>query len=244
MSATLLLDRGNRSLKAVLAGPDGSLGERMETEREDGALVRRLSAGAGRAVFSCVLPAARPAILAALAEAGVPVVEAGAERRLPFPVLVERPGRLGADRIAAACGAAALGLAEAVIVDAGTAVTVDCLSARGFLGGAIFPGPALLRVALHRGTGALPEIRGPGEAPRYPGTSTEEAIAAGIGIGLAGAVRGIVDRAGTLLSPGAPVLLTGGAAGIAGADIDPPPRAVPDLVFRGLLLIGELNDPE
>ena len=66
MSGTLLLDRGNRSLKAVLARADGSFGERMETESEDGVLARRLSAGAGRAVLSCVLPAARPAILAAL----------------------------------------------------------------------------------------------------------------------------------------------------------------------------------
>ncbi|MBN1886289.1 MAG: type III pantothenate kinase [Candidatus Krumholzibacteriota bacterium] len=242
MSRTLLIDRGNRSLKAALVR-EGHIVDRREGASNDAAIVKSMAAAADRAVLSCVVPAALAAIRGALAEAGLPVVEAGAQRQLPFPLLVERPDRLGADRIAAACGAAALGLEEAVIVDAGTAVTVDCLSRRGFLGGTIFPGPALLLSSLHRGTGALPELDTIGQDAPLPGRSTREAIAAGVLRGLAAAVRGLVDASLAVLGDNVPVLLTGGAAGPAGAGLGPETRREPDLIFLGLELIGQMNGP-
>ncbi len=71
--------------------------------------------------------------------------------------LYENPERLGADRWAALIGARALHPHACVVVTAGTATTVDLLSAAGdFLGGLILPGVELMQQALARGTAQLP----------------------------------------------------------------------------------------
>ena len=164
---------------------------------------------------------------------------------LPLEVALPDPARVGIDRLAAAAAAATLRPrgAGVVVVDCGTAVTVDVVDGSGaFLGGAILPGPVLQARALARGTSLLPEIESLGEAepPAMPGRHTREAIAAGIGWGIRGAVREVVAKAVDVLGAadaarGAPVVVTGGW-GRAVLPVLPGAVEMPDLVLAGIAM--------
>lgn len=162
---------------------------------------------------------------------------------LPLEISVAEPHTVGIDRLAAAAAAAVVrrqGRA-AIVVDCGTAATVNLVSASGaFLGGAILPGPALMARALAEGTSKLPAVVAleRDAPPPMPGRSTHEAIAAGIGWGIRGAVARLVDEARAALGGDADIILTGGWRG---AVRDALPEAVdmPDLVLAGIALAAE-----
>ncbi|MCC6406531.1 MAG: type III pantothenate kinase [Planctomycetes bacterium] len=152
------------------------------------------------------------------------------------------PETLGADRLFAARAAAELVGRSCLVVDAGTAVTVDALrvapdGVRTFLGGAIAPGPRLLADALHAGTARLPRIEPRADTPAL-GRDTGEALGAGVVHGLRGLVRGLVDAVGRDAGlEDAPVVLGGGARSLLGSE-PLPGRTVllcDDLVHLGLL---------
>ena len=193
------------------------------------------------AVFSSVSPRWSAEIRAALEEALVSrVLEVNARIAFPFAILVDRPAKVGPDRLAAAAGVVACGDAEAIIVDAGTAITVDVLSTRGFLGGAIVPGEGLMRRSLHEGTAVLPLVPA-GEAGAPPGRDTKAAIAAGAHWGAIGAVRELVRRSRHAVSRKARVYVTGGGGAAIAAGLGAEARHEPDLVFLGLEHLFELN---
>jgi type III pantothenate kinase len=131
---------------------------------------------------------------------------------IPFEVRYEFPNLLGADRIANALYAFRVFPGKNVcIIDAGTAVTVDYLSAAdGFLGGAILPGLATQMGSLHKATAALPALKPSLAAPRFPGKSTEECIGAGVVLGVAGAVSFIVERLKAMAGEGMQIMTCGG----------------------------------
>ena len=106
-----------------------------------------------------------------------------------------------------------------------------------FLGGAILPGPALMARALADGTSKLPEVAALGTSapPAMPGRSTHEAIAAGIGFGIQGAVARLVAEARGSLGTDAEVILTGGWRGAVRAAL-PGAIEIPDLVLHGIAL--------
>jgi type III pantothenate kinase len=136
----------------------------------------------------------------------------------------------------------------AIVVDSGTATTVDWISADGaFCGGAILPGFALSAEALHRYTALLPKLGlgdlGP-DVPVALGKNTEAALRAGIFWGQVGAVRQIVaelcrQEARPLPDSGdeqAPwLLLTGGGAAWLASQFPRAPH-VPSLAMYGLVL--------
>jgi type III pantothenate kinase len=105
------------------------------------------------------------------------------------------PAQLGLDRIAAAIGARArFPLKNLVVVDSGTAVTVDAVSATGeFLGGAILPGFEAMARALASGTARLPYVE-PGRPDRALGRTSAECLRSGLYHGLRGAIRELVGR--------------------------------------------------
>jgi type III pantothenate kinase len=162
---------------------------------------------------------------------------------LPLAIRLDEPHKTGIDRLAAATAA---GLVKtrgraAIIVDCGTAATVDMLAADGtFLGGAILPGPALMAKALADGTSKLPAVAALERSapPPMPGRSTHEAIAAGIGWGIQGAIGRIVDEARASLGPDAEVILTGGWRNAVSAAM-PGAIDVPDLVLCGIAMAAE-----
>jgi type III pantothenate kinase len=122
-----------------------------------------------------------------------------------------------------------------LVVNAGTATTVDMLTADGvFLGGAILPGVELMRFVLHEHTGRLPIQEGAHrEAPR----NTVDAIETGCRHAQAGAVermyRVFRDLAGTPLC-----LVAGGAGRVLVDQLSMPRRYVENLVLDGLARIA------
>lgn len=128
------------------------------------------------------------------------------------------PHTVGRDRLFAARGAFEWIGTSALVIDAGTAVTVDLLLVRApgeravFAGGAIAPGPRMLAQALVGGTARLPNIEPRANVPAL-GRETAEAMASGVVHGFRGAVRELVERIADEAKLTTPSLvITGGAS--------------------------------
>jgi type III pantothenate kinase len=136
---------------------------------------------------------------------------------IPLAIDVAEPRRVGIDRILNALAARRRcpGETPIVVIDAGSAVTVDFLDERNvFRGGAILPGPHLMARALHQYTALLPEL--PIHAipsSDAPGRSTPEAMTLGIRAALVGGCALLVEQYSTLSSHTPSVYITGGAIG-------------------------------
>ncbi len=118
---------------------------------------------------------------------------------LPLVVDLPRPDMVGIDRLVAAVAVNRLRApgSPAVIVDLGSAITVDFVSSEGaFQGGAILPGIAMCARALHEFTDLLPllDMQALSTPPPSVGTSTVEAMRSGIFWGAVGGVRELVAR--------------------------------------------------
>ena len=145
----------------------------------------------------------------------------------------ERPEQLGPDRWAALVAARALEPGRAcLVVNAGTATTVDALSAGGeFIGGLIVPGVDLMRFVLHEHTGSLPLQ--PGNFVRAP-RNTVDAIETGCRHAQAGAV----ERMHRALGGDSVCLVSGGGGPALIERLELPCRYVENLVLEGLARIG------
>jgi type III pantothenate kinase len=122
------------------------------------------------------------------------------------------PERVGADRLAAACAAWSEVQAACVVVDVGTAITVDAVSPDGaFLGGAILPGLRLLAESLAENTAQLPN-HASGPPQHTIGPDTASAIASGLWLGTAGAIDRLVADIGAEMGADGAALITGGDA--------------------------------
>jgi type III pantothenate kinase len=147
----------------------------------------------------------------------------------------EKPELLGADRWAALIAARAIHHGASLVVNAGTATTVDMLAEDGtFLGGAILPGVELMRFVLHEHTGRLPIQDGVHrEMPR----NTVDAIETGCRHAQAGAVERMY-RVFRDIAP-APLCIVAGGAGRTLVDqLSMPRRYVENLVLDGLARIA------
>lgn len=148
------------------------------------------------------------------------------------------PERLGADRWVALIAARALIGTSCIVVDCGTAITIDALAADGrHLGGVIIPGMRLMREALYRETRQIPPEAG--EA-RLFGQSTCDGVWGGAAYAVAAAIDGITARMETIAGSG-PRLLTGGDAEAILPFLQAPYRLEPELIFQGLCVIAGLN---
>ena len=159
---------------------------------------------------------------------------------LPLKVDVEQPERVGMDRLVAAVAANRLRRADqaAIVVDAGTAVTVDVVSSDGvFRGGAILPGLRMMTRALATDTDLLPmvHVAFADDPPPVLGKSTEGAIRSGAFWGAVGAIRQIISRLPLELGRNAQLFVTGGDARILARLIDPLANFVPDMVLAGVV---------
>ncbi len=147
------------------------------------------------------------------------------------------PAQLGTDRWAALIGARQLGSAAKLVVVAGTAMTIDALTAEGvFLGGVIVPGLMLMHSALHANTAQLGVP--PGKIDAFP-KETGDAIASGAIHASVGAVMRLREalRAHTQAEP--ECIVSGGAARLLVPHL-PFPAAIQDnLVLDGLVVIAK-----
>ena len=132
---------------------------------------------------------------------------------LPIRIRYKTPTTLGKDRVAAAVGAFHLFSGEnCLVIDAGTCITLDLVSAEGeFLGGNISPGIEMRLKAMHHFTARLPLVARMGELPDELGDSTENAIRNGGELGALLEVEGFIHRCEKKYRP-LRVVLTGGDA--------------------------------
>ena len=150
--------------------------------------------------------------------------------------LYDDPSQLGVDRWAALIGARKYCSDPCVVVNAGTATTVDALNGGGeFLGGIIIPGFDLMHEALAANTARLSAERG--EFSAFP-RSTRDAITSGAVQALCGAVERMRD-AMRAAGHGEPALIvSGGAAEFLARHLGRPVRVVDKLVLEGLVQIA------
>ena len=183
---------------------------------------------------------------------GLPLTVIAASH-IPISTALARPDRTGPDRLLAAWAASRIYGSPVIVVDLGTATTVDAVDGDGFfLGGAIAPGLELAADALAEHTARLPriDVNLPDEAI---GTDTAGAIASGVVIGHIGSVRELARRMHERIadrSAATKVIVTGGHSAAtwaeaawrtpAGDDLPAIADALdPDLVLRGLGLLAD-----
>lgn len=149
--------------------------------------------------------------------------------------------RLGSDRWAALIAAWHIVRGACLVVNSGTATTVDALSDNGaFIGGLILPGMELMQRSLRNATGQILAAQaGQGEYVRFP-LNTADALYSGA----LQASCGAIERQHALLvnfrpEHPAPVILSGGAAELLRNHLNLPLNIVDNLVLRGIWIISQ-----
>jgi type III pantothenate kinase len=264
----LAVDCGNSAVKvALVEGPQVYRSERLEdtptraTQAALHAILTELMATAPEPPTGIVVASVVDrwtSRLERIATAlGLPItVIAGSA--IPVRTALVRADLTGVDRLLGAWAAWSIYGAPVIVVDLGTATTVDAVDADGFfLGGAILPGPAVAADAIVAHAPRLPRIEL--EEPESAiGEDTVEALQSGIIVGHVGAVRELVTRMRPDLEASVPsgqswatrVVVTGGhanarwarhgLAGPAGPGLPPIADHVdPDLLLKGLGLLAE-----
>ncbi|MEM6287935.1 MAG: type III pantothenate kinase, partial [Bacteroidota bacterium] len=216
--------------------PSDAASEAVWAER-----LRRLGAGIDGAGLASVVPDLTPVLAEAVRIAfGTEAVAISADLPLPFRMAYRTPHTLGADRLAAAVAAHALAGGRAVVaLDAGSAITTEAVSVEpAYLGGAILPGPDLLRRALARDTRQLPEVAWTLPASVI-GTLTTEAIQAGLVALVLDGVAGLLDRTMEAVGGEPLVVATGGWGPWLAERLPIIDRVEPHLVLEGIRLLTE-----
>jgi type III pantothenate kinase len=163
--------------------------------------------------------------------------------QLPLKVELQSPAEVGIDRL---LGAVAVNHIRpvgrpAVVIDIGSAITVDLVSPEGtFCGGAILPGMRMSAKALHQYTDKLPEVPiAQLQRPPSPlGRSTDEAISSGLYWGAVGAIRTLVEQLRIEMEQEPMIVLTGGGAVAVAGALDSTIRYEPHLILSGIALAG------
>jgi type III pantothenate kinase len=170
------------------------------------------------------------------------MLNVGPSLRTGMPIRYDNPHEVGADRLANAVAAYERVDGACVIVDFGTAITYDVVSAAGeYLGGIITPGAEISIDALYDRAAKLPKVELV-EPRSLIGKSTVDAIRSGIVYGFAGQVDGIVRRLRAELGSDTTVIATGGLAGVLVPFVREAIDEIDDLLtLTGLRLIWQRN---
>lgn len=170
-----------------------------------------------------------------------PLVVGDAGVDLGIELLTDAPEEVGADRIANAIGAFAAHGGPLIVIDFGTATTLDVVDGEGnYCGGAIAPSAAHSVDALHRAAAQLPriDVRRP---PAVIGTATVPAMQSGVYWGYVGLIEGLVRRIREERGAPMKVVATGGLAETFCEATDAIEVQDPDVTLRGLLEIYARN---
>ncbi len=160
--------------------------------------------------------------------------------RTGMPLRVEAPQELGADRLCDAVAAHAIYGGPCLVLDFGTAVTWEVVSAAGeYLGGVIAPGPGVTAEALFSRTAKLPMVA-MAPPPRVIGKGTVDSIQSGIFHGYMGLVEGITRKVLEEMGE-ATVVATGGFAASVAEHCTLIDHVEPDLTLKGLRLLWLKN---
>lgn len=191
---------------------------------------------------SGVHPQRRDALVDWLKARGETVLVLASHQQLPLRIDVDQPEQVGIDRLlnAVAANPRRRPKVPAVVVDAGSAVTVDYLDEAGtFLGGAIFPGLRLMARALHEHTALLPLVEPDELTPMLPARNTMSAMQAGIHYAVAGGIEAIIRHLEPTTATSLDVFLTGGDALLVDPSLSWEIAYLPNLTLEGIRLAAE-----
>ncbi len=243
-SVWLTIDIGNSAIKMGLFVKDQLLKTATEATVEK-ALVRiktwTSQTPPCRIGIASVVPQQFKKIVSSITECtDASIFEVHSHAVLPLYIQYTPAESLGPDRLAAASAAWYPGGTPQIIIDAGTAITIDVVQADGaFLGGVILPSPTLANQALADYTAQLSTV--PLTIPESAfGTSTIQALQHGLIHGMIDAVLGAVERIEQFLDSPSVLTLTGGWHQVLAKYI-PIAQINQDLVLHGIKLLMQLN---
>ena len=200
-----------------------------------------------RAVICSVVPKVSKTLEDILKKT-VPVDIIGRDIIVPIKNRYKNPKQVGQDRLVGAYGAMKIYGRPLIVVDLGTAITFDVISAQGdYLGGAIVPGIRLSAESLFLKTALLPriEIKAP---RRIIGKTTRESMLSGLFYGYGSLCKGMIDLLSVSLRGASKasdeaisvkVVMTGGHTRLMKKFISPKIRIIDeDLVFKGIYFLS------
>jgi len=253
----LTIDVGNtNTVLGVFRGEELVANWRLTTARhqtvdEYGVLTRNLLALAEldrASITGLIISSVVPPINSTLAEMsrrylGLKALFVEPGVKTGMPVLYDNPLDVGADRIVNGVAAFAQYGGPCIVVDFGTAITFDAISAKGeYLGGIITPGLGISSEALFARAARLPrvEIKDPG---KIVGTNTVTSMQAGLYYGAVDMVDGLLTRMKAELGSATKVVATGGQANLVGKVSKHIQHTDEFLTLTGLRLIWNKNLP-
>ena len=255
----LVIDVGNTNLVLACGEADGEIRAvwRIHTDAVSDAAtcidLMRTTIGTAidevtGAIIASVVPDVTPHVVGALTDlTGTPPLIVGApDVELGIDVNIDRPEQAGADRLVNAVGAKAHHVLPAIILDFGTATTLDLVGADGaYEGGIIAPGVALSIDSLARAAAQLPrlELRQFDADLPILGKNTIAAMESGVFWGYVSMIDGLLSRLRARHGTGdnMQAILTGGLAGLFADHLVGPVSIDADLTVKGLFAIYARN---
>lgn len=174
---------------------------------------------------------------------GLELLIVGRRLKTGIRIQTDNPREVGADRIVNAVAALERWGGPILVIDFGTATTVDCVTAEGvYVGGAIAPGFKISEEALFTRTAQLPRVE-VAKPPSPIGRNTVHAMQSGLFWGYVGLVDALATRCRAELDPRARVVATGGLSSLIAAESTTIEEVDAWLTLRGLALIYARNTP-
>jgi len=243
-SMRLVVDIGNTNVHAALCSDAGILREDRFVHRSRGDLgsfferfTRRWRAEISEVGVASVQPRSLEAFRSWASGLRVPLHTVGEDLPVPLRHAYRDPSQLGVDRLVDAYSARRRVPGDHIVINLGTAITVDAVTASGeFHSGAILPGLWLGLQSLADGTARLPSIERLDDAVSFPTRSTEEAMAFGMVVGLAG----MIDRVARTLAAAVGIPERAVATGGDARRIAPYSHVI-EAIVPGLTLLGILD---
>jgi len=195
------------------------------------------------AIISCVVPPLLPALLNFCRNTfSCDPLVVGPGIKTGVSIRTDDPREVGADRIANTAGGLSIFDPPMILIDFGTAITIDAISKNSeYLGGAIIPGIELSMNALYHKAAKLPKVE-IAKPPSIIGANTVHSMQSGAFYGYVCLVDGIVEKMKLVLGAGSKVIATGGEAALVAKSSKTIEHVEENLTLIGLSVIHKKNE--